>query len=206
MRRVEPVQGCSCKNSRCLKLYCECFGNGKFCDPLVCRCGACQNDPGFPAERTAAMRLALERNPSAFQPKITSGNKVDVHLKVGTRSRRDALARSQAASRNTASASRLESSAESTAAAPNGRRSPLFSKNIVANLSAIQKMHSIIDATRSPVAPSRQAPSSHARPFPLSDDSADAPPSSHQPSHASPVPVVIPRRLLALPRASASRA
>lgn len=23
---------CNCKNSRCLKLYCECFASGRYCD------------------------------------------------------------------------------------------------------------------------------------------------------------------------------
>ena len=30
--------GCNCKNSQCLKRYCECFTRMKYCDPLICSC------------------------------------------------------------------------------------------------------------------------------------------------------------------------
>jgi hypothetical protein len=39
---VKPVT-CSCKNSQCLKLYCECFSAGAYCDPAVCSCKGCSN-------------------------------------------------------------------------------------------------------------------------------------------------------------------
>ena len=32
---------CSCKNSKCLKFYCECFSKGKYC--FDCSCNNCQN-------------------------------------------------------------------------------------------------------------------------------------------------------------------
>jgi hypothetical protein len=32
---------CNCKNSRCLKLYCECFASGRYCDG----CAACLTPP-----------------------------------------------------------------------------------------------------------------------------------------------------------------
>jgi hypothetical protein len=34
---------CNCKNSQCLKLYCECFSTLGFCDPNVCSCKECSN-------------------------------------------------------------------------------------------------------------------------------------------------------------------
>ena len=34
---------CNCKKSKCLKLYCECFAAGAFCDQ--CSCQNCQNTP-----------------------------------------------------------------------------------------------------------------------------------------------------------------
>lgn len=40
---VKPIT-CSCKNSQCLKLYCECFSLGAFCDPAVCSCKGCSNN------------------------------------------------------------------------------------------------------------------------------------------------------------------
>jgi hypothetical protein len=35
---------CNCKNSRCLKLYCECFASGQYCEPGVCNCTNCFNN------------------------------------------------------------------------------------------------------------------------------------------------------------------
>lgn len=34
---------CNCKNSQCLKLYCECFAKLAFCDPDICSCKGCAN-------------------------------------------------------------------------------------------------------------------------------------------------------------------
>jgi hypothetical protein len=34
---------CNCKNSQCLKLYCECFSKLGFCDPEICSCKRCAN-------------------------------------------------------------------------------------------------------------------------------------------------------------------
>jgi hypothetical protein len=35
--------GCNCKNSQCLKLYCECFSGLQQCDPSICSCLNCKN-------------------------------------------------------------------------------------------------------------------------------------------------------------------
>jgi hypothetical protein len=40
----ETVTKCNCKNSQCLKLYCECFSNNKICDPRICSCLGCFNN------------------------------------------------------------------------------------------------------------------------------------------------------------------
>nr|GMC49023.1 protein tesmin/TSO1-like CXC 5 [Ipomoea batatas] len=61
---------CNCKNSRCLKLYCECFASGIFCDG--CNCQNCQNNIEHEVNRKIALSAILERNPNAFRPKITS--------------------------------------------------------------------------------------------------------------------------------------
>jgi hypothetical protein len=63
---------CNCKNSKCLKLYCECFASGAYCDP-ACNCIACHNTSAFEPERKAAIGATLERNPMAFRPKIARG-------------------------------------------------------------------------------------------------------------------------------------
>lgn len=35
---------CNCKNSQCLKFYCECFSTMLYCDPRVCSCKKCFNN------------------------------------------------------------------------------------------------------------------------------------------------------------------
>lgn len=59
---------CNCKNSRCLKLYCECFASGRYCEG--CNCVLCNNNKESEAVRQAAVEAILERNPCAFRPKI----------------------------------------------------------------------------------------------------------------------------------------
>ncbi|XXG48017.1 hypothetical protein AAC387_Pa02g2566 [Persea americana] len=65
----KPKQ-CNCKHSRCLKLYCECFASGIYCDG--CNCVNCYNNADNDAARQEAIGLTLERNPNAFRPKIAS--------------------------------------------------------------------------------------------------------------------------------------
>lgn len=65
----KPKQ-CNCKNSRCLKLYCECFASGVYCDG--CNCVNCCNNVGNEATRHEAIEATLDRNPNAFRPKIES--------------------------------------------------------------------------------------------------------------------------------------
>ncbi|KAK7858134.1 protein tesmin/tso1-like cxc 5 [Quercus suber] len=61
---------CNCRSSRCLKLYCECFAAGIYCDN--CNCLNCQNNVENEAARQEAVGVTLERNPNAFRPKIAS--------------------------------------------------------------------------------------------------------------------------------------
>ncbi|GFR45814.1 hypothetical protein Agub_g7270, partial [Astrephomene gubernaculifera] len=61
---------CNCKNSRCLKLYCECFASGRYCEN--CNCLQCFNNRENEATRQSAVEAILERNPNAFRPKIQS--------------------------------------------------------------------------------------------------------------------------------------
>nr|CAB3263437.1 protein lin-54 homolog [Phallusia mammillata] len=62
---------CNCTKSMCLKLYCECFANGHFCDG--CNCINCHNNLEFDSDRSKAIKQCLDRNPMAFRPKIGRG-------------------------------------------------------------------------------------------------------------------------------------
>eukprot|EP00171_Calliarthron_tuberculosum_P016355 IDg16355t1 len=75
-------RGCNCKNSRCLKLYCECFAKNVSCGPH-CNCRNCRNNGHFPDEKRQAVEAILERNPGAFQPKVKrrAGASKDKHNK-----------------------------------------------------------------------------------------------------------------------------
>ncbi|KAL1216294.1 Protein tesmin/TSO1-like CXC 5 [Cardamine amara subsp. amara] len=61
---------CNCKHSRCLKLYCECFASGTYCDG--CNCVNCFNNVENEPARREAVEATLDRNPHAFRPKIAS--------------------------------------------------------------------------------------------------------------------------------------
>jgi len=60
---------CNCKKSQCLKLYCDCFGRGQACSK-ECNCVNCFNTEEHQEERQKAIESTLERNPSAFKPKV----------------------------------------------------------------------------------------------------------------------------------------
>ncbi|CAN8326385.1 unnamed protein product [Cochlearia groenlandica] len=61
---------CNCKHSRCLKLYCECFASGTYCNG--CNCVNCFNNVDNEPARREAVNATLERNPFAFRPKVAS--------------------------------------------------------------------------------------------------------------------------------------
>lgn len=64
-----PKKMCNCKRSKCLKLYCECFANNKYCG-IDCLCTGCSNDSDHEDERLLAKEQILMRNPLAFRPKV----------------------------------------------------------------------------------------------------------------------------------------
>lgn len=47
------TKACNCKRSKCLKLYCECFANNKFCG-ANCSCNGCSNHAEHDEERLQA--------------------------------------------------------------------------------------------------------------------------------------------------------
>ncbi len=67
---ANPI-GCTCKKSKCLKLYCQCFASNIMCS-ASCRCLVCQNTPKFENARKEARRIILLRNPNAFDTKFKS--------------------------------------------------------------------------------------------------------------------------------------
>ncbi|XP_055934386.1 protein lin-54 homolog isoform X1 [Argiope bruennichi] len=81
-RRATPVEidnrqrkPCNCTKSQCLKLYCDCFANGEFCNS--CNCNNCYNNLAHEEERQKAIKACLDRNPLAFHPKIGKSREGD---------------------------------------------------------------------------------------------------------------------------------
>ncbi|KAM7542431.1 hypothetical protein Aperf_G00000014517 [Anoplocephala perfoliata] len=70
---------CNCTKSHCLKLYCECFAQGQLCQS--CNCNHCMNNLAYEEERGRAIKMTLERNPTAFHPKIGRGEGERKHTK-----------------------------------------------------------------------------------------------------------------------------
>lgn len=62
--------GCTCKKSKCLKLYCQCFASSATCVKEKCVCVSCENVVGNDAKIAAAKNVILERNPRAFEDKF----------------------------------------------------------------------------------------------------------------------------------------
>ncbi|KGN66810.1 protein tesmin/TSO1-like CXC 5 [Cucumis sativus] len=81
-KKQKQCKLCNCKHSRCLKLYCECFASGVYCDG--CNCTNCHNNVEHEASRREAVETTLERNPNAFRPKIANSPH-------GTRESRDEI-------------------------------------------------------------------------------------------------------------------
>lgn len=68
-REEVTTMGCTCKKTKCLKLYCQCFAVKIYCGGN-CRCLICKNTQKFEKERKEAIRNILARNPSAFDTKF----------------------------------------------------------------------------------------------------------------------------------------
>ncbi|XVE63518.1 hypothetical protein DITRI_Ditri07aG0026600 [Diplodiscus trichospermus] len=65
----EGCKRCNCKKTKCLKLYCDCFAAGIYCDE-PCSCQGCSNRPEY-KDTVLETRQQIElRNPLAFAPKI----------------------------------------------------------------------------------------------------------------------------------------
>jgi len=90
-REEVTTMGCTCKKTKCLKLYCQCFAVKIYCG-ANCRCTVCQNTEDFEKERQAAIRSILSRNPQAFDTKFkkSTPDKTAVELshKLGCKCRK----------------------------------------------------------------------------------------------------------------------
>ena len=63
---------CNCKNTSCLKFYCECFSNGKYCED--CLCCDCKNTKEFENLRIEKYNEKISTNPD-FINRINSTKK-----------------------------------------------------------------------------------------------------------------------------------
>ena len=77
--QAAPTQPCNCKKSKCLKLYCECFASGNYCND--CNCNNCSNNQDSEPARRDAVQSTLERNPNAFKPKVKPDDAAAQHSK-----------------------------------------------------------------------------------------------------------------------------
>jgi protein lin-54 len=62
---------CNCKRSQCLKLYCDCFSMGGFCD-ASCSCVSCCNTEADLVTVQHARKIILSKDPLAFHAKVTA--------------------------------------------------------------------------------------------------------------------------------------
>ena len=68
---TNSVGACTCKRSKCLKLYCVCFSAGVLCGG-GCKCTSCENTLANAYGVVMAQQRAMARNRGAFKQKITT--------------------------------------------------------------------------------------------------------------------------------------
>lgn len=72
---------CSCKKSHCLKLYCECFKGGLYCEN--CTCPNCLNKEKFELFRQQSINFLKSKSKHAFKPvkMLETESKEEKHIK-----------------------------------------------------------------------------------------------------------------------------
>ena len=80
---IPTVKRCHCRKSKCLKLYCECFAAGVFCQD--CACQECLNVVENEKIVQDARALVKSRNPLAFKPKVIGEEGADAAFEAPTR-------------------------------------------------------------------------------------------------------------------------
>lgn len=73
-KTVPKAKCCNCKKSKCLKLYCECFASGTFCQG--CSCINCYNTKVHEAEILDAKESIGERNPQGLKRHFPESSEV----------------------------------------------------------------------------------------------------------------------------------
>lgn len=76
---VDDGPRCTCKKSKCLKLYCECFASQRVCSDF-CNCLECFNKEEYKDLRTYFLQDTLEKNPNAFKSKFKKIDKDNLTL------------------------------------------------------------------------------------------------------------------------------
>lgn len=66
---------CNCKKTKCLKLYCDCFAAGEFCQD-ECNCCDCSNTISNKEARNKIIENLLDKDPFVFNVKDIEPEKV----------------------------------------------------------------------------------------------------------------------------------
>ena len=72
LSKVDKPVKCTCKKSQCLKLYCECFALGNFCDEN-CQCYNCMNIEINEEIRYEKMKQMKIKHPYKFEANVNKG-------------------------------------------------------------------------------------------------------------------------------------
>jgi hypothetical protein len=79
--RKKFQQGCKCSKSKCLRLHCLCFKQGKFCDGL-CGCTDCYNSENYAGLVEKVKNATKDINSKAFESKFLEINRNGEMIKI----------------------------------------------------------------------------------------------------------------------------